>query len=628
MWQPSKLELERLEKAERLQDQGVELYPGRVNRTHRVADAVQEFLFQEKELSTVGRDTADLEPIEVTVAGRIRRLNSKGKVSFAHLEDESGRVQLFMRVDALGEANYELIRRKLIDVDDFVQASGGMIRTRTGEISVAVRELRLISKALTPLPVVKEQRRDDGTVIEYGEFKDIETRYRQRYADLAVNKPVRDIFVKRARTVKALRDFLDDEGMLEVETPILQPLYGGAAARPFVTHHNQLHQDLYLRISFELYLKRLLVGGYDAVYEIGRDFRNEGVSYKHNTEFTMLEFYKAYVDYAGVMDITERMFAYTAERVTGSAQITYQGEAIDLAPPWKRLSIREAVFELLGFDYMDYPCSESLFGYLESRDLAVGLSPADTWGRMIVEHLLGNYIEPRLVQPTIIKDYPRDMSPFAKRIQGGAQITDEKECRYIDSHTERFEFFIAGMEMGNAFTELNDPRDQQERFVEMKRLYSDEADETTPLDEDYLKAMRYGMPPNGGFGSGVDRMVMLLTDQVSIRDVLLYPHLRAQAPTEFDLRGQFMLDAAVRQLEYQLDLRLNDSKRKLALYLPAFDIGVEFRMTNALAGSLPQLQNLRKVFAGTLYVMTDENFYLVDEQLAEVPLDDFWNSLS
>ena len=568
------------------------------------------------------------EPIMVTVAGRIRRLNSKGKVSFAHIEDESGRVQLFMRANALGETTYEQVRRKLIDVDDFVQASGEMMRTRAGEISVAARQLRLISKTLTPLPVVKEQRRDDGSVIEYGEFKDVESRYRQRYADLAVNRSVREVFVKRARTIKALRDFLDNEGMLEVETPILQPLYGGAAARPFVTHHNQLHQDLYLRISFELYLKRLLVGGFDAVYEIGRDFRNEGVSYKHNTEFTMLEFYKAYIDYAGVMDITERMFAYTAEQVTGSARIRYQGELIDLTPPWKRLSIRAAVQEILGFDYMDYPDSESLFGYLEGRGLAEGLDPSDTWGRMVVEHLLGNFVEPQLVQPTIIKDYPRDMSPFAKRIEGGAALSDVKERRYIDSHTERFEFFIAGMEMGNAFTELNDPRDQQERFVEMKRLYPDDADETTPLDEDYLNAMRYGMPPNGGFGSGVDRMVMLLTDQVSIRDVLLYPHLRAPAPTEADLRGQFMLDAAVRQMEYQLDFRLDGSKRKLALYLPAAHVGVEFRKANALEGALPQLHSLRRAFDGELYVMTDERIYRVDEQLEALEWIEFWKTVS
>ena len=620
MWQPSKLELERLEKAERLQEQGLELYPARAGRSHRIAEAVEAYLQVESAKSP------DASPVVVTLTGRIRRLNAKGKVSFAHIEDESGRVQLFLRVNALGSENYDLVRRKLIDVDDFVRASGSMMRTRTGEISVAVEELTLISKSLSPLPVVKEQRRDDGAVIEYGEFKDIETRYRQRYADLAVNRSVRDVFVKRARTIKALRDFLDNEGMLEVETPILQTLYGGAAARPFVTHHNQLHQDLYLRISFELYLKRLLVGGYDAVYEIGRDFRNEGVSYKHNTEFTMLEFYKAYIDYAGVMDITERMFAYAAEQVAGAAEIVYQGDRISLEPPWRRLSIRTAVRDMLGFDYMDYPCRKSLYQYLASRGMAEGLQPADTWGRMIVEHLLGNYIEQELIQPTIIKDYPRDMSPFAKRLQGDVGIADDKERQYIETHTERFEFFIAGMEMGNAFTELNDPRDQQDRFVEMKRLYAEEADETTPLDEDYLNAMRYGMPPNGGFGCGVDRLVMLLTDQVSIRDVLLYPHLRAPAPTERDLRGQFMLDAAVRECEYQLDLPITGTKRKLALYLPAHSTGIEFRMANALAGSLPQLQKLRRAFPGTLYVMTDEGFFRVEETLVEVDIAEFWRN--
>ena len=622
MWQPNKLELERLEKAARLEEKGIALYPPRAARTHTIAAAIH--AWQRKERA---EDDAD-EDVRVTVTGRIRRLNTKGKVAFIHIEDETGRVQLFLRVNALGTEKYELVKRKLIDVDDFVQASGAMMRTRTGEISVKADDLRLIGKALSPLPVVKQQRLADGSRVEYGEFKDTETRYRQRYADLAVNQSVRGVFVKRAKTIKALRDFLDSEGMLEVETPILQPLYGGAAARPFITHHNQLHQDLYLRISFELYLKRLLVGGFDAVYEIGRDFRNEGVSYKHNTEFTMLEFYKAYIDYEGVMDITERMFAYTAEQVAGSTDIVYQGRELHLAPPWKRISIREAVRETLDFDYMDYPTGESLYAYLKARGMAEGLNPNDTWGRIIVEHLLGGHIEPTLIQPTIIKDYPRDMSPFAKRIQRDPSITDEKERRYISAHTERFEFFIGGMEMGNAFTELNDPRDQQQRFVEMKQLYADEADETTPLDEDYLKAMRYGMPPNGGFGSGVDRLVMLLTDQDSIRDVLLYPHLRAKPPAEADLRSQLMLNAAVRGYEYRLDYSLGSRKHRIGLYLPAANAGIEFRLANALAGSRAQLQQLRQRFDGTLYVMTDERFYRVDEELDEISLADFWKSLA
>ena len=621
MWQPNKLEQDRLEKAQRLEAAGVQLFPGRCHRSHSIAEAIAAFIKAESMAESPGSTV-------VTVVGRVRRLNSKGKVAFAHIEDESGRVQLFLRLNNLGAASYEPVRRKLIDVDDFVQASGPMMRTRAGEISVQATELTLLSKALSPLPVVKEQRQADGSLSEYGEFSDTETRYRQRYADLAVNKPVREVFVKRAKTIKALRDFLDQEGMLEVETPILQPLYGGAAARPFVTHHNQLHQDLYLRISFELYLKRLLVGGYDAVYEIGRDFRNEGVSYKHNAEFTMLEFYKAYIDYEGVMDITERMFAYTAEQVNGSSRIIYQGVELDLSPPWKRLSIREAVQAQLGFDYMDYPSSAALYDYLHGRGLAHGLSRDDTWGHMIVEHLLGAHIEEHLIQPTIIKDYPRDMSPFAKRIQHETEPADEKEARYIESHTERFEFFIHGMEMGNAFTELNDPRDQQERFVEMKRLYEDEADEAAPLDEDYLRAMRYGMPPNGGFGGGIDRMVMLLADQNSIRDVLLYPHLRQLPPTARDLRSQFMLDAAVRQIGYLLDYAIPGRKRKIALYLPAAKTGIEFRMANALESSLAQLQNLRAALAGELYVMTDESFYRVEEELIAMSIVEFWRAMA
>jgi lysyl-tRNA synthetase, class II len=498
-WQPTHLEQERLDKAERLVERDIELYPRRAHRTHTASEAVAAF------------EATEDETFAVTVAGRIRRANVKGKVSFMHIEDESGRVQLFLRINDMDETLYNAIKEKLIDVDDFIQASGTMMRTRAGEVSVRVTDFRLLAKSLSPLPVIKQEVQDDGTVIEHGAFKDVETRYRQRYADLAVHQDVREVFRKRTRTLNAIRRFLDDEGFLEVETPVLQPIYGGAAARPFTTHHNQLDQELYLRISFELYLKRLLVGGFDAVYEIGRDFRNEGVSFKHNPEFTQIEFYKAYIDYNGVMDLTERMVAFTVEQVTGSTVITYQEHTIDLAPPWKRITLREAIQQESGIDYMDHIDAESLMDAVKTIDPEI--KPGQTWGKL-VDHLLSKYVEPKLIQPTFIIDYPRDISPFAKRAEND------------DFHVERFEFFIAGMEMGNAFTELNDPRDQEQRFLDMQALYADEDDEATPLDEDYLRAMRYGMPPCGGFGMGVDRLVMLLTDQRTIRDVLLYPHLR------------------------------------------------------------------------------------------------------
>ncbi|MEM9953892.1 MAG: lysine--tRNA ligase [Chloroflexota bacterium] len=514
MWEPTNnLEEERLNKLNQLKERGVNPYPRRTTRTHTTAEAIKAFEDAE------AKDADNPETVEVTVAGRLRRMNVKGKVSFAHYEDEHGRLQLFFRINDMDEEEYQLIRDKLVEVDDFIQATGTMMRTRAGEISVRVQSFKVLSKSMSPLPVIKVVKNDDGTETEYGEFSDVEARYRQRYADLAVNKHVRDTFRIRAKVIRAMQNFLDDEGMLEVETPILQPIYGGAAARPFTTHHNQLHQDLFLRISFELYLKRLLVGGYDAVYEIGRDFRNEGVSYKHNPEFTMLEFYKAYIDYTGVMDITERMYAYVAEQSMGSTTITWQGDDIDLSPPWKRLTMREAVKEALDVDYMDYPDAESLSALLKEK-FNEKVNPKDPWGRLVVEVLFGNHVEPNLIQPTIIMDYPRDVSPFAKPTE------------YDDNHTERFEFFIGGMEMGNAFTELNDPFDQEQRFLEMAKLYSKGDDDETPFDDDYLTAMRYGMPPMGGFGGGVDRLVMLLTDQRSIRDVLMFPHLRSRTDIE------------------------------------------------------------------------------------------------
>ncbi len=509
MWQPNKLEQERLDKLRELEARGIKPYPARVERTHTNAEAIK--ALEAYEAEHPGEDLTNGTPITVTVTGRIRRVNIKGKISFLHIEDQTGRIQLFLRVNDMDETIYNAVKDKLIEMDDFVQATGTLMRTKAGEISVRVSDFKLLSKSLSPLPVIKQKVNEDGSVTEFGEFNDVETRYRQRYADLAVNADVRDVFLKRALVVRSLRHFFDSRNFLEVETPILQPIYGGAAARPFITHHNQLHQDLFLRISFELYLKRLLVGGFDGVYEIGRDFRNEGVSFKHNTEFTMLEFYKAYIDYKGVMELTEQMCAYVAEQVTGSTQFRYQDYDLDFTPPWKRITMRDAIKQFAEIDYMDYRDAASLEAAIIENGGKV--APGQTWGKL-VEHLLGEYVEPHLIQPTIIYDYPRDISPFAKRVN------------YDDTHVERFEFYMAGFEMGNAFTELNDPRDQEQRFLDMAKLYRDEDDDATPLDEDYLRAMRYGMPPNGGFGMGVDRLTMLLTNQRTIRDVLLYPHLR------------------------------------------------------------------------------------------------------
>ena len=506
MWQPTNtVEEDRFTKLQYLHDNNVNPYPNRVERTHTTAQAIQLFEAAESQYPDGHSD------IEVTVCGRIVRQNLRGKVYFGHIEDGAGRVQLFIRINSVGEETYAMIKNAL-DMGDFVQATGTMMRTKMGEVSVNVSDFRLLAKSLSPLPVIKERKLDDGTIERYGEFSDVEERYRQRYADLAVNPDVRDVFRKRAKIIRTIQNFLDDLDFLAVETPILQPIYGGAAARPFTTHHNQLHQDLFLRISFELYLKRLLVGGYDGVYEIGRDFRNEGVSQKHNPEFTMLELYQAYTDYEGMMDITENMFVYAAQQVLGATVTEFRGHTIDFGKTWQRITVRDLIRHHLEIDYEEYPTAQSL----EATLRAVGHSlPPDLNRGKLIEFLL-DQVEPMMIQPTIVKDYPIDISPFAKKIQGN------------ETHVERFEFFIGGMELGNAFTELNDPLDQEQRFLEMGRLYSSEEDDATPIDEDYLKSMRYGMPPCGGLGIGLDRIVMLFTGRSTIREVLLFPHLRAR----------------------------------------------------------------------------------------------------
>ena len=506
-WQPTNnVEQDRFNKLQYLLDNNIDPYPNRVKRTHTIAEAIALYEAVEAE---AGEEQVETE--SVTVCGRIVRQNLRGKLYFAHIADETNRIQLFVRINVVGEDTFGMIKNGL-DLGDFVEATGSVMRTKTGEISINVQVLQVLAKALSPLPVIKERQLDDGTVERYGEFSDTEERYRQRYADLAVNPDVREVFKKRSKTIRALQNFLDAKDYLEVETPILQPIYGGAAARPFTTHHNQLHQELYLRISFELYLKRLLVGGFDGVYEIGRDFRNEGVSWKHNTEFTMLEVYVAYADYNFMMELTENLVADAARQVNGTTLITFQDQEIDLAPPWRRVTIRDLVKEVLEIDYMDYPTQEELAGAM--RNAGIDFKPDLNWGKL-VEELLG-LSEHRLVQPTFVLDYPLEISPFAKKIDDDP------------THVERFEFYIAGMEMGNAFTELNSPLQQEENFLAMGRLYAEDDDDAAPIDEDYLRAMRYGMPPAGGMGMGVDRLVMLLTDRHSIREVVLYPHLRAK----------------------------------------------------------------------------------------------------
>jgi lysyl-tRNA synthetase class 2 len=500
-WQPTALEEQRLAKLARLRELGIEAYPLHVERTHQAADAIQAFEMAEGEDESV--------EIEVVVCGRLVSVRDMGRTVFAHIEDGSGRVQLFLRRNEVGEeahANF----RKLLDIGDFVQAEGMVFRTRMGEVSVRVRSWRLLSKAISPLPVAKEQE-VDGETIRYSAFADVEERYRQRYADLAVNGEVRQTFVTRSKVIAALRRFFDDNDFLEAETPILQPIYGGAAARPFTTEHNQLKQELFLRISFELYLKRLLVGGFERVYEIGRDFRNEGVDAVHNPEFTQVEFYAAYWDYDDVMRFTEQMIAYVAEYVLGTTSVQFQGDNVHLQGPWASMTLREAIRHFAEIDYMDHPDADSLAKAI--KEIGGQAPPNDTWGKLI-DGLLGDFVEPRLMQPTFLTQYPRDISPLAKGVPGDPL------------HTERFEFFIGGMEMGNAFTELNDPIEQRQRFDEMQRLYQADDEEAHPVDEDYLRAMRYGMPPNGGFGMGVDRLTMLLTNQTTIREVLLFPHLR------------------------------------------------------------------------------------------------------
>jgi lysyl-tRNA synthetase, class II len=498
----SDLEKTRLEKLHKMEAEGIETFPTRAEQTHTSKQAIAAF----EKAEAAGDET----PIHLTLAGRIRALRTMGKVAFAHIDDRAGRVQLFFRINDLGEEKMSELE-KYYDLGDFIQASGYMFRTKRGEITLYVEDFKMLAKALRPLPAAKDEV-VGGEVVRHATLSDPETRYRQRYLDLAVNPEAQRIFKIRAATIRALRQFLDDHEFIEVETPILQPIYGGAAAKPFITHHNQLHHDLFLRISFELYLKRLLVGGLERVYEIGRDFRNEGVSFKHNPEFTQLEFYWAYADYLQVMALTEQMVAYAATQVLGSTKITFDEKKVDLTPPWKRMELRQGILDATGIDIEAHKTAESLEAAMIKKDLKP--KPGAPRGKLI-DSLIGDFLEPNLIQPTFLYNYPRDISPLAKNKPGDSTIV------------ERFEGFIGGMELCNAFTELNDPLDQEQRFLEMGRDYESDDEERHPMDEDYLNALSYGMPPAGGFGIGIDRLVMLFSGKRSIREVILFPHLRS-----------------------------------------------------------------------------------------------------
>ncbi len=485
----------RRDKLEQIKSLGINPYPYNFKRSHFSVEITQ--------------NTDDFLEKEVQVSGRLMSKRGHGKTSFAHIMDSKGRIQLYVRKDRISEQDFELFG--LLDIGDIVGIKGEVFVTRTGETTVKAKSVELLSKTLRPLPIVKEKQEGDEKVV-FDQFADKELRYRQRYVDLIVNPEVRDVFVTRSKVISKIRHFFDNLGFLEVETPVLQPIYGGASARPFVTHHNALDMELYLRVADELYLKRLIVGGYDGVYEISKDFRNEGMDRFHNPEFTMMEVYVAYQDYHYMMELVETMVSSIAKDIYGKTKITHQGREIDLTPPWKRVKLFDSIEEYTG---------ENLYGKSldELRKVAKDLhiETEDFWREgKIIDEIFSEKVEPNLIQPTFITDYPVELSPLAKRHRDDPKLV------------ERFEPFIVGGEIGNAFSELNDPIDQRERFLAQQKLLELGDDEAQMLDNDYLRALEYGMPPTAGLGIGIDRLVMLFTDQPSIRDVLLFPHMRPE----------------------------------------------------------------------------------------------------
>jgi lysyl-tRNA synthetase class 2 len=476
---------QRRQKLRRIRASGTDPYPSRYSRSHTTKEAVK--LFKR------GEDTS------ISLAGRIVARRDMGKVAFVDLHDSSGKIQAYFSRKHLGDA-YDFLDN--CDIGDIVGVKGRVFKTRTGEITVEVSDFTILSKSLLPLPE------------KWHGLTDVEKRYRQRYLDLIAGEDIVGIFMMRSRVISAIRRFMEERGFVEVETPVLHPVAGGALANPFITHHHALDQELYLRIATELYLKRLIVGGFEKVYEIGRIFRNEGISTKHNPEFTMMESYEAYADYNDVMQMLEEMVAVAAKKVLRKTRVRYGEETLEFEPPWKRISLRDAVKAGCGIDFLERDDGESL--RKEIREQGLQIDEGLSWGQLL-DKLISHYVEPKLIQPTILFDYPVAMSPLAKRKPDDNRLV------------ERFEAFAGGIEIANAFTELNDPVEQRERFEEQERIRKQLGDaEAERVDEDFLVAIEHGMPPTGGLGVGIDRLVMLLTNQQSIREVILFPQMRTK----------------------------------------------------------------------------------------------------
>ncbi len=484
---------QRLSKLERLRSAGVDPYPARFQRTHTAQEATARF--EQLHGDAPGAHGEE----EVTAAGRLTAQRIMGKASFMDLNDGSGKLQLYFRSDHLSPEQYEALEH--LDLGDFLGATGTLFRTRTGQISLEVHSYTVLAKALQPPPE------------KWHGLTDVETRYRHRYLDLMSSEEVRATFVTRARLVAAMRRFLNDRGFIEVETPVLLPHAGGAAARPFATHHNALDQDFFLRIATELHLKRLIVGGYEKVYEIGRIFRNEGISTKHNPEFSTMECYEAYADYQDMMALVEQMTAFMAQETLGALELPFKEQTISLAPPWQRYTFEEVLREHTSISYLDYPDAASLYQAIKEKGLRV--PPGLGYGKL-VDELFSEYAESHLIQPTFLLDYPIELSPLAK------QKADDPRL------VERFEGFIGGMEIANAFSELNDPEEQRRRFGQQATARAEGDEEAELPDEDFLFALEHGMPPTGGLGMGIDRLAMIFTNNASIREVILFPQLRSK----------------------------------------------------------------------------------------------------